>query len=290
MQMETIYKTPEAKTALMELYDARLRDCGVQDYESTYVETFAGRTHIIKAGNPDGPRLLVLHGIHAGAPMSLEAITDLIPNYRIIAVDTVGQATRSAETVLPLKDNSYGKWIGEVLDKLDIDSISVIGVSYGGFILQRLIAHAPERVKKAIFIVPMGMASASPFRGAFKLSVPLMQFMITKKDKHLSRFLKAFYGDLEPRDLKFQRNLLTGVKMDFRRPPIFKKEESMGLKAPVYLILADDDVFIPPQKAMERCKKLFPNFKEGVMIPSKHIPDPGSFSLICEKIDKWMKD
>lgn len=286
--METIYKSDDAKKQLMDLYDTRLRDSGVEVLSSEYVDTFAGPTHVIQAGNPEGKVIVVLHGIHAGAPMALEAITDLLGRFRVVAVDTVGQATRSAETVLSMKDNSYGRWLAEVLDGLGLEKVDVVGVSYGGFILSRLLAYAPERVSKAIYVVPMGMVSVSPFRGAFRLSIPLVRYMLTKKDKHLAKFMEAFYGSVEQRDLAFQRALLTGVKMDYRRPPLISESEGEKVEAPVYIIAADDDVFIPDDKAVDRCRSIFPNFKEAHVIRSKHIPNTGSFGEICEKIDEWV--
>lgn len=286
--METIYKSDEAKKELMNLYDNRLRDSGVEVLTSEYVDTFAGPTHVIQAGNPKGKTIVVLHGIHAGAPMALEAITDLLDKFRVVAVDTVGQATRSAETVLSIKNNDYGRWLAEVLDAIGLEKVDVVGVSYGGFILSRLLAHDPQRVRKAIYVVPMGMVGVSPFRGALRLSIPLVRYMVTKKDKHLAKFMEAFYGSVEPRDLAFQRTLLTGVKMDYRRPPLVSKSEGEKVEAPVYIIVADDDVFIPDDKAVDRCRSIYPNFKEAHVIKSKHIPNPGNFGEICEKVREWV--
>lgn len=289
--MDTIYKRPEVKTALMDLYDARLEAIGLDEYETRHVETSVGKTHVILAGNPEGEPLVILHGIHAGAPMALEAVKDLLPKYRLVAVDTVGQATRSAETRLSMKDESYGRWMDEVLDGLDLPMVTVVGVSYGGFILQRLVAYRPDRIKKAIFIVPMGLVQGAAWRGFTELSIPLIRFMVGKRDKRLRQFLGAFYGELQERDVAFQRTLLLGVKMDFNRPPLMKLEEAQAYKGPSYLILADDDVFIPWQKAKARFERLFGDVRALHLLKgSKHIPSTSSFSEISTLLDRWAKE
>lgn len=289
--MKSIYKTPAAKQQIMALYEARLAACQLPWVETQEVNTFAGPTHVTVTGNPSGPTLLVLHGIHAGAPMTLEAMGDLLPHYRIVAVDTIGQATKSAETSLPLKDNSYGRWLEEVLDGLGLATVKIVGVSYGGFILQRLIAHAPHRIEKAVLVVPMGLVKASPFRGAISLSVPLLRFMISKKEKHLRRFMSAFYENIEQRDVDFQSLLLQQVRMDYRRPPVVSAEEGKGLKAPISLILSGEDVFIPPEAALKRFQRIYPSAHRYHIIKDlKHIPSPEAFSTIAGKIHEWMQD
>jgi pimeloyl-ACP methyl ester carboxylesterase len=55
-----------------------------------------------------------------------------------------------------VKGNSYGYWLGEVMEGLGLEATPVVGISYGGFLLQKLIMAHPEKVGKAIFTVPGG--------------------------------------------------------------------------------------------------------------------------------------
>ena len=77
-------------------------------------------------------------GFSARAPLTLEAIVALRHTYLLFAVDTIGEATKSAETKMNIKDDSYGLWVNEFIEKLDLNDANVIGISYGAFIVQKL--------------------------------------------------------------------------------------------------------------------------------------------------------
>ncbi len=285
---DTIYKNPEAKKILMELYDKKLEACNIE-YEDIYVDTYAGKTHVIATGPKDAQPIVLLHGINAGVPLALEAIKGLNTKYRIYGIDTIGQATKSDENVLPIKDESYGKWMAETIEKLGLKSVPVIGVSYGGFLLQRLIMHAPQMVSKAIFVVPAGLVGGPFLRSMKELTFPLMRFMFSKTEKNLIRFIKAFCSDLDEHTMTMQKTILAGVKVDFRRPKLLEAKDVKGFKSPVYAMVADNDIFFPGDKSLERCKLLFENFKEEhVLKNSKHIPPLSSYGEIESTIGEWL--
>ena len=274
----------------MALYDAKLRACNLV-YEELEVPTFAGATHVIVAGAVDKPPVILLHGINAGAPLALEAMRDLVDRYRIYAVDTVGQTTKSAETRLSVKDNSYGRWLSEVMDGLGLASAPVIGVSYGAFLLQRLIAHAPQRVQKAIFVVPGGLVNGGGWESMKKLFLPLLKFNFSKKEADLLKFMDAFYNTKDAHSVAFQRAVLLGVKMDYRKPPLVTAAEMAAFEGAVYAMVADTDVFFPGARALERCKAVFKNFKASAVMPGcKHIPDQADYPKIAAQLDLWLRD
>jgi pimeloyl-ACP methyl ester carboxylesterase len=286
----TIYKSPAVKAEIMALYDAKLKACGLV-YEERYVDTTAGSTHVIICGPADKPPVVLLHGINAGAPLALEAMRDLTDRYRIYAVDTVGQTTKSAETRLSVKDNSYGKWLAEVMEGVGLHQPAVIGVSYGAFLLQRLMAHAPERVQKAIFVVPGGFVNGGGWVSMKKLFFPLLKFNIGKKEEQLLKFLDAFYNTKDPHSVAFQRAVLLGVKMDYRKPPLVTAAEMAAFQAPVYAMFADNDIFFPGDKALARCKEIFKNFKESTVLKgSKHIPDVTDYPKIAKQLGIWLAE
>lgn len=284
----SIYKSEAAKAEIMRLYDAKLAACNIET-EDLYVDTFAGKTHILATGAAHLPPLVVLHGINAGAPLALEAIRGLNQYYRIYGVDTVGQATKSAETRLPLHDTSYGKWLDEVMEGLGLKKAPVIGISYGAFLLQRLMMHAPERIEKGIFVVPSGFVNGPFWKSMRRLSLPLMRFLWTKQERDLLRFLDAYLLTKDPHSVAMQKALLLGVKMDYRRPPLLQAKDVERLNAPVYGIFADDDIFFPGDKALERCQSIFKNFKDFYILKnSKHIPDQARYGEIEGVIKGWL--
>lgn len=286
----SLYKSETIRTGVMKLYEQKLQACGIQ-YEETDVETEAGRTHVIISGDRQLPPLVVFHGINAGAPMALEAIRHLNTTYCLYGIDTVGQATKSAETRLPMQGDAFGRWIVQVLDALKLQQVTVCAISYGAFILQKLMQYQPERLSKALFVVPSGFVSGSFWRSMKELSFPLMKFIRSKKEEDLLKFLSAFYTDHDRHFIELQRLLLLGFKMDYRRPVLVKNGAMDRVLCPVYIMVADDDIFFPGEQTLKRCKTLFPNLKGTYVLKnSKHIPSINRYDEIEQQIRIWLND
>ena len=115
------------------MYDAQLARLG-RPYKDIYVETSFGKTHLIETGNPQGEPLLVFHGGNATTAYNLLACDFLFEDFYILAVDIIGHPGKSAENSLPASGYDYGRWAGEVIDRLGFDRISLFGGSFGGVI------------------------------------------------------------------------------------------------------------------------------------------------------------
>lgn len=286
----SLYKNPEAQQTMMRLYDEKLAACGIE-YESVYVDTPAGKTHVIISGDEKLPPLVVFHGINAGAPLAIEAIKHLNQTHRIYGIDTVGQATRSAETRLPMQGDAYGKWIVATLDGLGLTKVNVIAISYGAFLLQKLMQYQPDRLLKSIFVVPSGFVSGSFWRSMKELSFPLMRFLRSKKESDLLKFMDAFFITKDRHSIEMQKTLLLGFKMDYRRPILVKNQDTANVKTPVYVMVADDDIFFPGDKTLKRCSELFSDLKDTyVLKQSKHIPDQSRYDEIEKKVAEWLSN
>ena len=285
-----IYKSEEYKQKLLELYDEKILSLNVE-YEDLFVETSFGRTHILAVGKADLPPVVVLHGINAGAGLALEPIKNLAEKYRLYGVDSIGQAGKSAETKLSVADESYGRWLAEVFNKIGVEKVPVVGVSYGSFILGKLIAYQPERIAKAIFVVPINFANGSFFKSIFKLLLPMRKFLKTESDDDLLKFMDAYYTDKDDFSVLLQRNVLLGVKFDTRRPPLFKEKDAENFNASAYILAADDDIFAPAEKILKYAPKVLKNLKETkVLENSKHVPAKNRFKEIEETIAAWLED
>lgn len=287
---KSIYKSTKAKQEILELYESKQNALDFP-FEKIDVQTTYGRTRVLKTGNEQGKTIVLFHGVHAGAPLTLETVKTLREEYQLIAIDTLGQATMSEENVLNLKDASFALWANEVLQKLAIESAICIGISYGAFILQKLITHKPKRVEKCIFVVPSGLANGAFWPSFTKLSLPLIRWHFTKKDIDLEHFVHAFADADDVYMFEFQKAILSGLHMDYRRPTILTQKDVAHFKQPVYLLVAEHDVFFPAHKTLAQANKVFKNLKEThILKDSKHIPYGKHLTEIREKIASWLKD
>jgi pimeloyl-ACP methyl ester carboxylesterase len=287
--MKTLYKSPEGKKTIMALYDEKLTSLQIE-YVPLDVDTSFGRTRVIKTGNNKGLPIVLFHGINAGSPLTIEAVRDLCKDHLIYAIDTVGQATQSDEKRINIMDDSYAIWADEVLDQLNIEAANCIGISYGAYILQRLIVHRPQRIQKSIFVVPSGIVNGKFGVSIRKLSIPLIRFLITKKDAHLTAFTKAFVQEEDEFMIRLQKALLLGLNMDYRRPKLLQRNEVSHYEKPVYFIVADDDIFFPGTETLQKAGEIFNNLKDYHILKNcKHIPHTSRYKEIQDKIAGWLE-
>lgn len=287
--MASIYKNNQVKTDLMNLYDEKLKHLKI-DYTNIDINTDFGITRVVKAGNPNGKNIILFHGYNAGSPITLEAVKDILHLYCFYVIETPGQATKSEERIINIKDDSFALWANAILDKLEIKKANIIGISYGAFITEKIMTYTPERIKKCILVVPSGIVNGNVWQSLTKLTLPLITWKITKKEKHLKAFLNAFV----PIEDKFLYTMLSlimkGIKLDTRIPKLLKPKDVENFKAPVYIIAAKNDIYFPGDKIAKRSKMLFSNLKEVHLLQaSKHMPSKKAYDIIQQKIKEWVK-
>ena len=78
------------------------------------------------------PRGRLAPGGNATTAYNLLACDFLFEDFYILAVDIIGHPGKSAENSLPASGYDYGRWAGEVIDRLGFDRISLFGGSFGG--------------------------------------------------------------------------------------------------------------------------------------------------------------
>ncbi|MEM9918884.1 MAG: alpha/beta hydrolase [Bacteroidota bacterium] len=286
--MKSIYKSPESKQRVLELYDLKAQSLDFP-YREIDVDTSFGKTRVIVSGNENGKKLVLFHGVHAGSPLTLESVKSLQAHYKIFAIDTIGQATKSAETTIDIKDDSFARWADEVLDQLSVEKANFVGVSYGAYILQKLITHKPHRVEKCILVVPSGLANGDFWPSLTKLTLPLLRFHLTQKDGDLRKFIRHFVPEDDEYMFQFQKAILQGVHLDYRRPSILQKQDVAHFKNPVFIMAAENDVFFPASKTIKQAEKVFQNLQEVYILKGcKHMPHHAQFAEIEHKIKEWI--
>ena len=156
-----IYKPPNGRENSLELYDRQLLKIG-KSFSDIYVQTSFGKTHIVEIGNSNETPLLVFHGGNSTSAYNLLMCKFLLEDFRVYAVDIIGHPGKSDEVCLSHIGYDYGKWASEVIDKLGYDKMPCFGGSFGGGVLAKLICVAPEKIEKAVLVVPAGINNDLP--------------------------------------------------------------------------------------------------------------------------------
>src|SRR6185436_1545561 len=141
------FKTPEGAAAFLAAYDAAMTAWPVPRDEMDVPSRF-GMTHVVASGPQDAPPLVLLHGYMATSTMWAPNVADFTKDYRVYAIDVMGQPSKSvpAEPIRSAAD--YAVWLSAVLDGLHLDRVCLAGQSYGGWLALNSAIATPGRLHK----------------------------------------------------------------------------------------------------------------------------------------------
>jgi len=144
------FKKPEGERLIYESYDRLLKEWGIA-IEERDMETAYGMTHVIVAGNPENPPLLLFHGVgDNSAVMWIYNMRKLAEHFHVVAVDTMGGPGKSEPNEAYFKAFDLSVWIGDILRALGFDKTYIAGVSNGGYMASRFTALNQEKVHRIV--------------------------------------------------------------------------------------------------------------------------------------------
>ncbi|MDH5654445.1 MAG: alpha/beta hydrolase [Spirochaetia bacterium] len=280
--METIFKSPEKKEKILEWYD-KFKNKIKYPLESMEIQTSFGKTHLLTGGPADGVPVVILHGAMASSAHLLYELQGLLENYRVYAVDIIGQSVKSEDRRISVKNNDYGIWLKEVFENLNLKKVNLIGVSWGGFVGIRTAVTFPELIEKLVLLVPAGLVNGNPFSGMAKLAFPMYLYQKKPTPERLHNFTKNLLTTLDDDWVSYIGDAFLNYKMDMTVPKLATKKELIHFQSPAYVLAAGEDISFPGQKLIEKSKKIFPNLvKTELLKNSKHSPPT------TDEFRKWM--
>lgn len=268
--METIYKTPAGRAAVLALYDRELSRLELR-VDSRFVNTRFGRTHLLVAGPEDAPPLVVVHGANGSALPMAQALGRLAEQQRCVFVDVPGEPNRSSETRLLKSEESLGRWMEDVLAGLGLERVAMLGMSGGGYAVLKCCAVMPERLSRVVLMVPEGFARAPVLRFLGSVMWPLVRYRLSPTSANVRRFLAAMAAvpDAEVPDsaVEWMGVVMNHVESMVNLGPLFSAEELAGLRAPVLLVVGGRDVVFPGDRIARRARAVIRNLRDVIVLP-----------------------
>lgn len=274
---------------LEEIYTDAVDQLGI-DVDEEEIDTRYGSTHVLKAGPESSQPVIVFHGGNATNPMTLAWFTELANEYRLIAPDIIGQPGHSAETRVDPRGDGYGEWVVDLLDEFELQSVPMIGTSYGSGIILRTAALAPDRIERAALVVPAGFGTGS-FVPMMKVGLPAILYRYLGFEWLLERVLTAMVTDQDPDPVV--RDTITAslryVELE-REFPEASPDELEGFTTPVALSIAENDPFFPPDPIISRARNRVPNLAKTEILPEeKHILSSSAQSRVTTSIREFFE-
>ncbi|WP_338358689.1 alpha/beta fold hydrolase, partial [Yeosuana marina] len=213
-QVKPLFKTEKGKNEILRLYDQKLNELNIE-FKYIKIRTSFGETNIISTGKLSNPPILIFHGSNGCAPIALETYPNLSKNFRVYAIDVLAQPNKSAETRLSMKDDSYGEWVNEVIDSLNIENVTMAGFSFGGLIILKTLEFNESKIKEVYLSAPAYIVNGNPIKALFKIFIPIKRFIKTKKIKYVETFLAELFTDRDEFAIQYLSKVFLYFKMDF---------------------------------------------------------------------------
>ncbi len=266
------FKSPQGEAAYMAAYETSLKLWSVP-YEAMDVPSRFGCTHLIVSGPQDAPPLVLLHGFFATSTMWVHNIADLSRDYRVYALDVMGQPGKSIPDQPIGSREDFVAWLAAVLDALQIDQATLAGMSYGGWLSLNFALAAPQRVKKLVLLSPA--AGLLPLvKQFYQRAIPMMVFPLRFLVAGFMRWLtyKEYFRGQDPHSS--YENTVDQMYLGVRyyrmqpgvQPCMFSDEELRGLQVPTLLLIGEQEVIYDPAAALARARELIPHL-QGELIP-----------------------
>lgn len=289
MSYPSAFKTPEGEARFLTAYDAVMKLWPVP-YEEIDVPSWFGTTHIVASGPKTAPPLVLLHGYMATLTMWSLNIAALSREHRVYSIDVMGQPSKSNPSEPIRNAADFVSWLTAMLDALHLDRVSLVGMSFGGWLALNYAVAVPQRVRMLILLSPGGllpMVRQFRLRGMLMVSLPT-RLTVNSFFRWLGFTDRAYANmlDLMYLGLKHFRMPIETARV---LPTVLSDEELRTMKVPTLLLIGDREVISDPARALARARRLIPDF-EGELVPGcRHDMCSSQHHIVNARVLEFLK-
>jgi pimeloyl-ACP methyl ester carboxylesterase len=255
------------KTVLLCIWIAASTACEQPPYGNnpaagTYIQTEDAKIYYEVYG--EGDPLLLIHGsLYGYIDEFSDILPDLAERFRVIAVALRGHG----RSEIGSRDYSFGLFaddIMRILDREQIDTVSIIGFSAGAITALKIAAEYPLRVKKVVSIA--GALDTVDYRPG----IAREQRETTGADFVVqARAFVDYRKQIMPEPERYTE-FYEKLKTAHLAPLWITEEEACGIRAPVMVIGGDRDDYFKVD-AFERMYRLIPDARLLIVPESGHV-------------------
>lgn len=274
----------------MRAYEAVLNAWSV-DYQELTIPTRWGPTHVIVSGPADGPPVVLLHALFGTAASWYQNTGALSRAFRTYAVDVIGEANKSRPTKPIASLEDFLGWFTDLIDGLAIETLYLVGNSYGGFTGAYYAMNLPDRIRKLVLIGPAStIDSMTPFMFHMFLPKAVYQTLpgLPGRKGVMRRSVDWMHAGL-PRDPLweplFYKTMMYGKLINRVFPRVFSKDEFALIRVPVLLIIgAKEVIYSSLDSAVAKGRRLIPNVQIEMIPDGHHITAVAQPGLVNQRI------
>ncbi|MBB2915512.1 pimeloyl-ACP methyl ester carboxylesterase [Streptosporangium becharense] len=269
--MNGIYVSPEGARTVEQRYREYLERWPVPS-EHLRVPTRQGETFVVACGPKDAPPLMLLHGSMANTSMWMADVAAWSRDFRVYAVDMIGEPGLSAPSRPPLASDAYALWLDDVLQGLGVRRVSIVGVSLGGWLATDYATRNPERVDRLALLCPGGIGRQKT--GWLLLALLLLSFGKWGRRKALGVILGPTAPATTPEAQAFGEYMML-INKHFRprreKIPVFDDDALRRLTMPMLVIVGGLDTVLDSHDTRRRLEQAVPHATVNLLPDAGHL-------------------
>jgi pimeloyl-ACP methyl ester carboxylesterase len=255
------WRTPEARHRYLELYDRTVDQHWPVSHQEIDVATTAGITRVRRSGDAPATPLVMLHPTAGSSAGWYPVMAALSAQRTVYTPDTIGAAGRSDQALPITSGSQLVAWLDEVLDRLGVDHVHLLGYSEGGWIagMYAGLTDRRDRVASLVLIEPAGAFTRVPPRRIAALVLRGVRVVIARdKPKALRRFNQWMNGDVELTDQQVELLLaaMRGFRQRLPAASVLSDDELARITAPTLLLMGADTTLYDPAAVTQRTRRL----------------------------------
>ncbi|SMO56523.1 alpha/beta fold hydrolase [Propioniciclava tarda] len=258
------------------------------------VQTSFGVVRVYQWNNPDAPAIpvVLLPGRGSGVPMWSENLPSLLSRRTVYAMDALGDAGLSAQTVPLTSAADQALWIDDALAGLGITRAHIVGHSFGAASAASLAVHRPSRVASLTLLEPAFVLNWPPI-STLAWSVPATLPFLPQswRDAAVAKVAGEDPGALDPNDPIARMITLgsTGYSAQLPTPNPLSESQLRGLAMPVYVAIAEASTITNGADSVDKAN-LIPAVETTIWPNTTHsLPMQAPELLAVELADFWAR-
>jgi len=230
-----------------------------------------------------GEPLVLIPGFAAGAWTWFEQIDELAKKFRVIAFDPRGVSRSPVDEnltgTISLKTNAAD--VGGLLDFLEIEKASILGVSFGGFVAQEFALDFPERLNKLV-LACTSFGGKNHVAPDLEVLAAFVAADDLNKHERVRRFMipaftpefAASHGETIEKVCRLRTENVVPEKVysaQMNAAVTFDAENRVSqIQAETLILTGDRDIVVPPQNS-ENLAKAIPNSTLKIIENGSHM-------------------
>lgn len=262
------FRSEGARTEFLRRYDEMLEHWPVPS-EELDVDTDYGITHVRRSGVPGSSPMVLLHPNLGTSLAWWRLVEPLAETNQVFALDTIGALGRSVQTKAIVDASDYARWLGGVVEELDLVGAHLVGYSEGGYVaMSAALGGVP--IRSLVAIEPGGAVAKVSKRFLAAMVVTGVKAQFT--DGALQQFAERISPGVEFARGEMETVLYGGrnFKAALPFPKLFTDEELSAMRVPTLLFMAKDTELYDPEAASDRANQLMPDVETAIVPEAQH--------------------